>query len=164
MNWRILILIGSLLLTGCQAPAQSSGAGLDEDMQQLADVGGAHVKHNTAVLFETKDDFAKAATWHCKAATMGNRASQTRLGEFYRHGVGVPMDRVQSYMWYSLAASQSDDPHPIYSLKFLTKRMTAAQISDAKKLVREFKPRKYQPYPIMQFPECETLSQPRLPG
>ena len=89
-------------------------------------------------------DYVQAAKWFDKAAARGNAEAQWALGNQYARGMGVPQDNVLSYMWYSLAVQ--GDLGSRYSinenLEGLQKTMTPAQIVEAKKLVREWTPKK----------------------
>ena len=53
-------------------------------------------------------DFAAAIHWYTKAAGAGDAAAQTRLGWFYRNGLGVARDYGAALNWFSLAARQGD--------------------------------------------------------
>lgn len=62
------------------------------------------------------------------------------LGYLYAEGLGVPRDYVQAFMWFQLAADQGDD-EAAYNRDVLAARMTPAQIADAQRLAREWKPK-----------------------
>ena len=51
-----------------------------------------------------EEDQKRAAELYAKAAECGHYPSQSRLGYMYAHGKGVKKDRVQAYLWLSLAA------------------------------------------------------------
>ena len=53
---------------------------------------------------------------------------------------GVPKNFVQAYKWYSLAATNGDKPAAELR-DALAKQMTPAQIAEAQKLAREWKPK-----------------------
>jgi TPR repeat protein len=55
-------------------------------------------------------------------------------------GVGVPQDYVQGHKWFILAATK----HAKYRANrdLLAKRMTPAQIAEAQRLARQWKPKK----------------------
>jgi uncharacterized protein len=58
----------------------------------------------------------------------------------YIAGHGVPQDYVRAYMWLNLAAVRGDAK--IAKLRDLTRAlMTPAQIAEAQKLAREWKPK-----------------------
>ena len=58
----------------------------------------------------------------------------------YDYGEGVPKDKVQAYKWLSLAKTNGDKSATIL-LNSLEKEMTPAQITKAKKLASEWKPK-----------------------
>ena len=50
-----------------------------------------------------KDD-AEAVRWYRRASEAGHYPAQARLGFHYAHGTGIERDRVQAFVWLSLAA------------------------------------------------------------
>ncbi len=86
-------------------------------------------------------DFAKAVKWFRKAAEQGDTGGQYNLGGMYYNGHGVPQDYVQAHMWYNLVASQ-DGKAAAKLRDMVAERMTPAQISEAQKLAREWRPKK----------------------
>ncbi len=91
-------------------------------------------------------DYAKALQWWHKAAEQGDAKAQHNLGLMYDYGLGVPQDYVQAHMWYNLAASRyplgEDRDRAVKNRDIVAKTMAPAQISEAKKLAREWKPKK----------------------
>ncbi len=85
-------------------------------------------------------DYREAAKWYRKAADQGDALSQTFLGLMYRHGQGVAQDYVQALMWYNLAAAQGEKRARKWRVN-LTEKMTPAQIAEAQRLAREWKPK-----------------------
>jgi TPR repeat protein len=63
-----------------------------------------------------------------------------KLGIMYEDGEGVPQDRVQAHMWFSLAAAQGSELAGAFRNE-VTKQMTPAQIAEAQRLLREWKPK-----------------------
>jgi len=58
---------------------------------------------------------------------------------FYDNGLGVPQDRVQAYMWLSLAAAQGRENAA--TIRDLAARlMSAAQVEEAKRLAERWRP------------------------
>lgn len=86
-------------------------------------------------------DLKKAAYWYQKAAERGYSHAQFNLGTMYYLGQGVPKDLSQAYMWLSLAAAQGHQG-AINKRDTLAKKMTPAQIAEAKRLAKEWKPKK----------------------
>jgi predicted aspartyl protease len=90
--------------------------------------------------------YARAAKGFRKEADQGSAHAQYELGLMYRDGLGVVQDYVQALMWFNLAASRipasKDDRR--FGCDFVIPKMTAAQIAEAQKLTREWKPRSPQ--------------------
>ena len=83
-------------------------------------------------------NIAEAAKWRQRAADQGIKMDQYYLGVMFMTGMGVPQDNVRAYKWLSLA-KQND---PILSTSFLeavSTQMSPAEISEAERLVREWK-------------------------
>jgi len=85
-------------------------------------------------------DYVQAVSWFRKAAEQGDAYAQTNLGVMYYSGRGVPQDYVQAHMWWSLAAAKGD-ADAINNLDQIAAKMTPAQIAEAQKLAREWKPK-----------------------
>ncbi len=79
--------------------------------------------------------------WYHKAAAQGNASAQHNLGYMYTRGLGVPRDYVRAHMWLSLAAAKGH-PKSAKLRDAVAKRMTPAQLAEAKRLAREWKPKK----------------------
>jgi uncharacterized protein len=91
-------------------------------------------------------DYVEAAKWYRLAAERGEARAQFLLGTMYTLSQGVPVDLVQAYLWINLAAAIADDPNAQENAKNLrdamAKAMTPAQIAEAQKLAREWKPKR----------------------
>jgi uncharacterized protein len=85
-------------------------------------------------------NLTEAAAWFGKAAEHGDSQAQLVLGGLYEIGYGVPQDYVLAHMWYDLASAQGDAQAGKW-LDELAAKMTAAQIAEAQRLAREFKPK-----------------------
>ena len=90
-------------------------------------------------------DYAKALQWWRKAAERGYAKAQSKLGFMYRNGQGVPQDYVQAHKWYNLVASRLppgiDRDRAVKNRFIIAQKMTPAQISEAQKLAREWRPK-----------------------
>ncbi len=90
-------------------------------------------------------DYAEAMGWWRKAAEQGYAEAQFNLGLMYRNGPGVPRDYIQAYMWYNLAASRfppgEERDQAVKYRDIVAAKMTPAQIAEAEKLAREWKPK-----------------------
>jgi TPR repeat protein len=77
--------------------------------------------------------------WFQRAAEQGHPVAKLYLGVMYAEGRGVPQDYVRAHMWFSLAVAQGEQ-RAITTLKMVERRMTPAQINEAQKLARDWKP------------------------
>jgi TPR repeat protein len=84
-------------------------------------------------------DYGEAMIWFRKAAEQGHSVAKLHLGVMYAEGRGVPQDYVHAYMWFSLAAAQGEQ-RAVKTLAMAEQRMTPAQIAEAQKLARDWKP------------------------
>ncbi len=86
-------------------------------------------------------DYAEAALWYRRAAEQGNPGCQFLLGFLYSTGRGVPKDFIQAHFWFSVSAARGSDASR-KSRERVAKKMTPAQIAEAQRLAREWKPKK----------------------
>ena len=76
------------------------------------------------------------------AADSGNSDAQRLLGEMYAKGQGVAQNLVIAHQLLSLAAANGAEGAEELRDE-LAAKMTAAQITEAQRLAREWKPRKW---------------------
>ena len=120
------------------------------ELRPLAEQGVAEAQLNLALMYANgrgvPQDYAEAMKWYRKAAEQGHAEAQVNLGIMYQNGKGVPQDYVQAYMWFNLAASTFPPGEgrdiAVKNRDDVAMRMTPAQISEAQKLAREWKPKK----------------------
>jgi TPR repeat protein len=84
-----------------------------------------------------EQNYVLAAEWYRKAAEHvpdlgGAGQGRNQLGLLYLDGLGVPKDYVLAYMWFALAHTEGN-------LRIVQAQMTAAQVSEAERLVEEWK-------------------------
>ena len=91
-----------------------------------------------------KRDYATSERLNRPLAEQGNANAQYNLGTFYDNGLGVPLDKVRAYMWFSLSAAQGREGAAAFR-DLIARRMTPAQIAEAQKLAREWKPNTQSP-------------------
>ena len=89
-------------------------------------------------------DYATAVRLNRPLAEQGNANAQYNLGTFYDNGLGVLQDKVRAYMWFSLSAAQGREGAAAFR-DLIARRMTPAQIAEAQKLAREWKPNTQSP-------------------
>ncbi len=80
------------------------------------------------------------------ADAQGHGGAQYNLGLLHEKGRGVPQDYERAYAWYDLAASRfppgQDRDKAVEHRDIVAATMTPAQISEAQKLAREWRPKK----------------------
>ena len=112
--------------------------------RKAAEQGNANAQNNLGLTYEkgrgVTRDYAKAVSWYRKAAEQGNDSAQNNLGVMYYSGQGVPQDYVQAHMWLNLAAAKRET-NAIKSRDIVAAKMTPAQLAEAQKLAREWKPK-----------------------
>ena len=90
-------------------------------------------------------DDAKAIKWYRLVAEQGNVGAQINLGVMYATGEGTPPNFVEAYRWLNLAVGNISDPKERAGATSMSDeiaaQMTPAQIAEAKKLLREWKPK-----------------------
>ena len=83
---------------------------------------------------------AKAAEWARDAADRGNPDAQYALSMMYFNEHCLPKNLVRALLYISLAAQNNQVPEAGYVRKAIEKKMTAEQIAEARRMVREWKP------------------------
>jgi hypothetical protein len=116
---------------------------------KAAEQGYAVAQNNMGAMYEqgrgVAQDYAAAARWYRKAAEQGLAVAQLSIGGLYEQGHGVAQDAVQALMWVTLAAASlpaGEEYHrtAVERMNQLSAQMTPAQIEEAKRRAREWKP------------------------
>ena len=100
-----------------------------------------------------RSDFNEAARLYRKEADQGDAEAQYNLGVMYANGKGVPQDYVRAHLWSNLAAAASlndswtvkDRDDAQVNREKIAAKMTPAQIAEAQKLARDWKPKPERP-------------------
>jgi TPR repeat protein len=105
--------------------------------------GNATAQFNLALIYANgrgvPQNYAEAVRYRL-AADQGDAEAQNNLGLLYAYGNGVTQDYVTAHMWFNLSAAQGDG-EAVKSREAVARRMTPAQIAEAQKLAREWKPK-----------------------
>jgi hypothetical protein len=119
--------------------------------QSLAAQGNAEAQNYLGQLYAhgqgVPQDYAQAREWYEKAAAQGHALAQNNLAELYYAGLGVPQDDVRAYMWVSLAAVHmkgDEQKQATENRDDVARRMTPAQIAEAKRLTQQCLTRKFK--------------------
>ena len=134
----------------------SEGKGVPQDYaeavkwyRKAANQGDANAQFNLGNMYNdgrgVPQDYAEAMKWYRKAAAQGQAHAQNNLGFMYGNGQGVPQDYVQAHFWFNLAASHVPPgtfrDMAVENRDVFATKMTPAQIAEAQRLAREWKPK-----------------------
>jgi TPR repeat protein len=112
--------------------------------RKAADQGAAVAQNNLGDMYAygkgVPQDYVQAVFWLRKVAEQGVDKAQFNLGTMYANGWGVQQNDVQAHLWWNLAAAQGD-ADAFKNRDIVAKKMTPAQIAEAQKLAREWKPK-----------------------
>jgi TPR repeat protein len=93
-------------------------------------------------------DFVEAGQWWELAAERGMPVAQLNLGVMYANGDGVSQDYVKSYLYTNLAAAHlppgQDRDIAVKNREIVGKLMSPAQIAEAQRLARAWRPKSPQ--------------------
>jgi uncharacterized protein len=113
--------------------------------RKSAEAGYAKAQYHLALACEEGEgltkDLTEATKWHTRAANQDFAKAQERLGFILWKGEGVPKNLVEAYKWLNLAAAGGEGK-AAKSLKKIELSMTPQQVTEAKKLVGAFLPKK----------------------
>ena len=149
-EWRPLAEQGDALAQYNLGVLYRKGRGVPQDdvqarqwYEKAAAQGQAKAQYNLGTLYlnggGVPKDYQQALRWFRLAADQGEALAQTKIAIMYDDGQGVSHDIVQAHKWYNLAATNGDKPAAELR-DALAKQMTPAQIAEAQKLAREWKP------------------------
>lgn len=121
-----------------------------------AEGGDLNGLFNLAVIYSkgdgVKENHEKAADLYRHAAELGHYPSQSRLGYIYAQGKGIPKDRVQAYLWLSLAA-QHGIGTALDALEAVIKEMSLEEKKKGAGLFEEWRTRtKSNDGPVALYP------------
>ena len=85
-------------------------------------------------------DYSEAVKWLYHVVPQCHAPAQLYLGWMYENGHGVPQDYITAHIWYNLAGAHGDEKAREYRDR-IAKKMTPAQIAEAQRLAREWKPK-----------------------
>jgi TPR repeat protein len=109
------------------------------DPEAQANLGNMYIKGNGV-----QQSIAEAMKWWRRAADQGLAIAQFNVGFGYASGQGVPQDDAMAHMWFKLSAAQGSHDAAT-NLDTIEQIMTPAQIAEAQKLEREWKPKSERP-------------------
>jgi TPR repeat protein len=111
--------------------------------RKAAEQGDVDAQFNLAAMYDegkgVPQDYKQAVNWYRKAAEQGDAYAQFNLGLMYAKGQGVPQDYVHAHKWFNLSAV-GGGKDAVKNRDTAAGLMTPAQIAEAQKLAREWKP------------------------
>jgi TPR repeat protein len=120
--------------------------------RRAAGQGSPEAQHNLGLMYYygqgVPQNYTEAARWYRRAANQGMSDSQVNLGIMYYNGQGVSQDYVLAHMWLNIAASKypasvkKNVNDIVHYRDIVDARMTPAQVAEAQRLAREWKPKK----------------------
>lgn len=116
----------------------------------MAEGGNAYAQYRLGLVYlEATGEMRspeEAAKWLESAALQGQPHAQYKLGILYVNGNGVSRDFVQAYMWFTLSTRHvaGSGSEAVRQRDLLAARMSSSQIAEAKKLVRDWRPMKFE--------------------
>jgi uncharacterized protein len=146
--WRPLADQGSARAQNAIGSMYYAGDGVPQDYaeavkwyRKAADQGDLYALKLLGNMYEdgrgVLQDYEEAAKWYRKAADQGDATGMDALGVMYYLGRGVPQNYVLAHMWFNLAAARG----AVSFRDEAAAKMTPAQIVEAQRLAREWKPK-----------------------
>jgi TPR repeat protein len=131
---------------------------------RAAEKGDAVAQDKVGVMYMNgqgvpKDD-TMAAKWFRRTSDQGDAMAQGMLGNMYLSGRGVPQDYILAYVWFNLSAA-AGAPKASEVRARIARLMTPAQIAEAQRLSREWKPRWLTSRPMTR---CAFVRSSRRPS
>jgi TPR repeat protein len=112
-----------------------------EKLTPLALQGHAAAQYNLGVMHEwgngVPQDDVKALKWYRLSAEQSHRDAQNNLGAMYSKGEGVEQAFVEALKWFVISAGNGSEGGR-KNMDIVEKRMSPRQITQAKKLAREW--------------------------
>ena len=140
-------ILGGTYYAGRGVPKDYAAAA--EWFRKAADQGNVKAQFLLGQMYDRGEgvpqDYAAAVSWYRKAADQGLAQAQFLLGSRYLQGQGVPQDYTQAHMWLNIAAANLQEKEyrdkAIENRDGVAARMTPAQIAEAQRRAREWKPK-----------------------
>lgn len=120
-------------------------------IKPLAEQGYSKAQYNLALTYEygrgVPQDYAEAVKWYRRAAEQGQTDAQNNLATKFYKGQGVPQNYILAHMWFNIAASRIPASEKekrnvvVNNRDLVASEMTPAQIAEAERLAREWKPK-----------------------
>jgi hypothetical protein len=118
-----------------------------QELQPLVDQGSPSAEYLLAEIYYGGHggDKQQALKWMTASAEQGHSIAQARLGMIYAKGEGVPVNNIEAYRWFSLAAKSGDPKAKATTVSetnraVIFKRLSPAERQEAEALVEDWRP------------------------
>ena len=118
-----------------------------QELQPLADQGSPTAEYLLGEIYfgGHGGDMQQALKWMTASAEQGYAQAQARLGMIYAKGLGVPVNNIEAYRWFALAAKGADPKAQLKTISeanrgAIAKRLSPAERSQAEALVEDWRP------------------------
>jgi TPR repeat protein len=119
--------------------------------RKAAAQGDTNAQHNLGNAYQSglgvAQDHAEALAWYRRAAAARHPMAQANLGVMFEHGHGVGQDLIEAHKWYTLSAmtfrasEAKNRGLVVRNRDQLVARMTPAEIEEARRRAREWRPK-----------------------
>ena len=132
----------------------AKGQGVPQDYQEArrlfriaARMGNPKAQYHLGDMYANgqgmRQHYWNAARKYRRAAEQGYAPAQVHLGGLFAKGQGVQQNYVYAHKWYNLAAMQGNEEGRQFRDK-VAKHMTPAELAEAQRHAREWKPKRRQ--------------------
>ncbi len=145
-----LIAVVAALGAGVMSAAPLASAGEDEarqfmqageydkaiqELQPLADQGSPTAEYLLGEIYfgGHGGDMQQSLKWMTASAEQGYAQAQARLGIIYAKGLGVPVNNIEAYRWFSLAAQGADPKAQLKTVSEANRDVIAKRLSPAER-------------------------------
>src|SRR3954470_5221125 len=118
-----------------------------QELQPLADQGSPTAEYLLGEIYfgGHGGDLQQALKWMTASAEQGYAQAQARLGMIYATGRGVPINNIEAYRWFALAANGADPKAKLKTISeanrgAIAKRLSPAERQQAEALVEDWRP------------------------
>jgi hypothetical protein len=118
-----------------------------QELQPLADQGSPTAEYLLGEIYfgGHGGDSQQALKWMTASAEQGYGQAQARLGMIYAKGLGVPVNNIEAYRWFALAAQSSDPKTQLKTISetnkaVIFKRLSPAERKQAEAMVEDWRP------------------------
>jgi hypothetical protein len=106
-----------------------------QDLRPLADQGSPTAEYLLGEIYlgGHGGDMQQALKWMTASAEQGYAQAQARLGMIYAKGMGVPVNNIEAYRWFSLAAQGADAKSKLKTVSEANRGVIAKRLSPAER-------------------------------